>query len=83
MPLLRSSRKISAGSDTACGSGPYLCNEQSAASGSLLEQGLRRGLCRLRCSLHSPQGEALPGQSGFNGALSAGKCPVYQVNAAW
>lgn len=33
--------------------------------------------------MHSPGGEASTGQSGSNGALSAGKCPVYQVNASF
>lgn len=76
-PLLQSSRKTSAGSDTACGSAPCLC----LLVVPYWERGYS-GLWGFRRSPHSPWGEALPWQSGSNGALSAGKCPVYQVNAA-
>lgn len=41
-----SSHKISTGSDTACSFVSYFCNENPAASHSLLKQGLVRGLCK-------------------------------------
>lgn len=82
--MLWFSQKISAVSDTACGSESYLCAEQSAVSRPLLGQGLLRGLFRLRHSLNpllsSPGRHCHGNQTGW--ALSAGKCWVYQDNAA-
>lgn len=83
--LLWFSQKISAVPDTACGSEPSLCTEQSAAKRPSLEQGLLRGLFWLRHSLDSllsSPGRHCHGNLALGWALSADKCLVYQVNAA-
>lgn len=73
-PLLWFSQKISAVSDTACGSEPCLCPEQSAASRPLLEQGLLR---QLRHSLNPLLSS--PGRHCHGNQTLAGHCQQANV----
>lgn len=69
--------KISAVSDTACGSEPCLCPEQSAARRPLLEQGLLRELFQLRHSLNPPLSS--PGRHCHGNQTLAGHCQQANV----
>lgn len=76
-PLLWFSQKISAVPDTACGSEPSLCTEQPAARRPSLEQGLLRGLFRLRHSLDSLLSS--PGRHCHGNQALAGHCQQANV----